>query len=61
MHYTGPGTSTPFKVGPDGEGGYRYMIGGQLSAAVYHNAESARHAARRPQRLTPARLAPPKR
>jgi hypothetical protein len=37
------------KVGPDGRGSYRYMIGGRLSASRYHNPESARHDARRAQ------------
>jgi hypothetical protein len=53
MHYTGaPGPAFGYKVGPDGQGTYRYMVEGLLSADRYHNAESARHDARRPQIVT---------
>lgn len=37
------------KVGPDGFGSYRYMIGKRLSLDAYHNAASAREDARKPQ------------
>lgn len=44
-------THDQFKVGPDGQGGYRYAFGNVLSADQYHNAESARQAARREQSI----------
>lgn len=42
------------KVGPTGDGTYRYQIAGYLSAASYHNSASAWHDARRPQTLNDA-------
>lgn len=44
--YTGPGFSNP-RVGPH-EDGYVYRIGNKISVQ-YHNAASARQAARKPQ------------
>ena len=37
------------KVGPDGDGSYRYMVNGRLSLHKYHNAASARRAAQQTQ------------
>ena len=47
---------TKVKVGPDGQGSYRYMIGGVLSADRYANAQSALYDAHRPQANTPRGL-----
>jgi hypothetical protein len=38
------------KVGPDGMGSYRYMIGKRVSVP-FHNAASARWASKMPQRV----------
>ena len=38
------------KVGPDNQGGYKYMIDGVLSWDRFYNAAGAREAARRPQK-----------
>jgi hypothetical protein len=42
----------PFKIGPDGLGGYRYMIGSVLSSFQYANSASAKHDAEKFQVLT---------
>ncbi len=49
------------KVGPDGFGGYRYLIAGRLSAATYYNAASAWFDARRPQTVNGDGLLEPER
>jgi hypothetical protein len=42
---------TEFKVGPDGNGSYRYAFPNGMISVPFANAQSATEAARRPQEL----------
>jgi hypothetical protein len=47
------------KVGPDGQGSYRYMIDGKLSVQ-FHNAASAKWASQMPQKINADELLEPR-